>query len=85
MPTLTNDRPQFRFGTPVRIKAGVMRKPWEWIGNVEIVSGNMASIAWRVALPGMNGKRPVTMRRLNDLEFLDESVVTDTAEQPVFA
>lgn len=83
MLTASRDRNHFKFGTAVRLKSGVMRKSWEWIGNVEIVSGNMASIAWRVVLPGMNGKRPVTLRRLNDLEILEESLYKDP--QPAFA
>lgn len=85
MLTSPRDRNHFRFGTAVRIKSGVMRKPWEWIGIVEIVSGNMASVAWRVTLPGMNGKRPVTLRRLDDLEILEEEILVDATRSPQFA
>lgn len=71
MTTSNYDRFRLKFGTPVRIKPGRVRKPWEWIGHIQQVSGNIACISWRVVLPGTDGKRPVTNRHLSDLEILD--------------
>jgi hypothetical protein len=71
MATSSYDRFRLRFGTPVRIKPGLVRKPWEWIGHIQQISGDIACVSWRVVLPGTGGKRPITNRNLNDLEVLD--------------
>lgn len=65
------DRLHLRFGTPVRIKRGIVRKPWEWIGYIQQISGDVARVSWRAPVPGTDGGRPVTNRNLNDLEILD--------------
>jgi hypothetical protein len=74
MTTSNYDRFRLKFGTPVKVRPGLARKPWEWIGHIQQVSGNIACVSWRVVLPGTDGRRPVTNRHLNDLEILDESV-----------
>ena len=70
MTNLFYNRFRIKYGTPVRVKRGVGRKPWEWIGNVKMVSGDMAAVAWRVIVPGTDGKRPVTLRGLRNWKSL---------------
>lgn len=85
MTNLFYNRFRIKYGTPVRVKRGVGRKPWEWIGNVKMVSGDMAAVAWRVIVPGTDGKRPVTLRRLEELEVLDGMLPSDLEDSPGLA
>ena len=71
MTTSNCDRFKLKFGTPVKVKSGLARKPWEWIGHIQQISGNIACVSWRVVLPGTDGRRPVTNRHLSELEILD--------------
>jgi hypothetical protein len=74
MTTSRQDRPWFRYGAAVRVKHGLARKPWEWIGTIQLVSGDVASVAWRVILPGTDGSRPVSCRSLDELEPVEASL-----------
>jgi hypothetical protein len=60
----------FTFGAIVKVRKGFSRKPWEWIGNIQLISGDMAEILWRVIPPGSNGKHPVSRRRMVELELV---------------
>ncbi len=60
----------FTYGAIVKVKKGLSRKPWEWIGNIQLISGDMVEILWRVIPPGGDGKHPVSRRRVVELELV---------------
>lgn len=70
MTTNKIDRSRWKFGASVRVKKGVARKPWEWIGQIQLISGDVAAVMWRVMVPGSEGY-PITQRSIHELELVE--------------
>jgi len=70
MITANEDDRRFRYGDAVKVRAGFLRKPWEWIGSVQMISGNKVAVTWRMILPGNSGARPITYRTRDELELV---------------